>query len=275
VTRATIEVVEYTQITVHREGPVAVLTLTRPERLNAWTPTMAEEQVDAIRAANDDPSVGAIVMTGAGRGFCAGADMEATFRTRIDGGDPGNDTAAGVGGMPRGLDWVDFLRTSKPVVCAVNGAAVGIGTTMLLHCDLVYASPGARFQLPFVPLGLVPEAASSLLLPAIAGYQRAAELLLLGQPFTAEKALAAGFVTEIVPEAELLEYARNAAASIAALPPASVRLTKQLMKRPLGQAVPAQMEEERRIFAERLGSGEAKEAMTAFFEKRRPDFSRF
>src|SRR5262245_8920696 len=105
--------VEYTQITVDRDGPVAVITLNRPERLNAWTPTMAEEQVDAIRAANDDASVGAIVMTGAGRGFCAGADMEATFRTRIDGGDPGNDTDAGVGGMPKGLDWVDFLRTSK------------------------------------------------------------------------------------------------------------------------------------------------------------------
>jgi enoyl-CoA hydratase/carnithine racemase len=146
---------------------------------------------------------------------------------------------------------------------------------MLLHCDLVYASQGARFQMPFVPLGLVPEAASSLLLPMIAGYQRAAELLLLGQPFGAEKALAAGFVTEIVPEAELLEYARNAAAAIAALPPASVRAAKALMKRPLLQAIAAQMEEESRIFSERLQSGEAKEAMTAFFEKRKPDFSRF
>jgi enoyl-CoA hydratase/carnithine racemase len=129
--------------------------------------------------------------------------------------------------------------------------------------------------MPFVPLGLVPEAASSLLLPMIAGYQRAAELLLLGQPFTAEKALAAGFVTEIVPEDGLLEYARTAAAAVAALPPASVRLTKQLMKRQLGDAIAAQMQEEGRIFAERLQSGEAKEAMTAFFEKRKPDFSRF
>ncbi len=152
---------------------------------------------------------------------------------------------------------------------------MGIGTTMLLHCDLVYASPGTRFQMPFVPLGLVPEAASSLLLPMIAGYQRAAELLLLGRPFSAEKALAAGFVTEVIPEAELLEHARAAAASIAALPPASVRLTKQLMKRPLGEAIASQMAEEGRLFAERLQSGEAKEAMTAFFEKRKPDFTRF
>ncbi|MCC6210050.1 MAG: enoyl-CoA hydratase, partial [Burkholderiales bacterium] len=153
--------------------------------------------------------------------------------------------------------------------------AVGVGTTMLLHCDLVYASPGAGFQMPFVPLGLVPEAASSLLLPMVAGYQRAAELLLLGQPFGAEKALAAGFVTEIVPEAQLLERAAAAARAIAALPPASVRLAKSLMKRPLLESIAAQMQEEGRLFAERLQSAEAKEAMTAFFEKRKPDFSRF
>jgi enoyl-CoA hydratase/carnithine racemase len=146
---------------------------------------------------------------------------------------------------------------------------------MLLHCDFVYAAPNARFQMPFVPLGVVPEAASSLLLPMIAGYQRAAELLLLGQPFGAEKALAAGFVTEIVPEAELLEYARSAAAAVAALPPASVRHAKALMKRPLLEAIAAQMQEEGRVFAERLQSPEAKEAMTAFLEKRKPDFSRF
>jgi enoyl-CoA hydratase/carnithine racemase len=152
---------------------------------------------------------------------------------------------------------------------------VGIGTTMLLHCDLVYASPGARFQMPFVPLGLVPEAASSLLLPMVAGYQRAAELLLLGQPFSADRALAAGFVTEIVAEDKLLEHARNAAIAVAALPPASVRLTKQLMKRQLGAAIASQMQEEGRVFAERLQSGEAKEAMSAFFEKRKPDFSKF
>jgi len=139
----------------------------------------------------------------------------------------------------------------------------------------VYAAPNARFQLPFVPLGLVPEAASSLLLPAIAGYQRAAELLLLGQPFGSAKALGAGFVTEVVPEGELLEYARNAALALAALPPASVRLTKQLMKARTAEAVAAQIELEGAHFRERLASPEAKEAMTAFFEKRKPDFSRF
>ena len=112
---------DYTQITATVDGPVAVITLDRPEKLNAWTPRMAEEQVHAIQMANDDPHIGAIVMTGAGRGFCAGADMEVTFRTRIGGTDPGNDTAGGVGGMPAGIDWVALLRESKPIVCAVNG----------------------------------------------------------------------------------------------------------------------------------------------------------
>jgi len=157
----------------------------------------------------------------------------------------------------------------------VGGPAVGVGTTMLLHFDLIYAAPNARFQLPFVPLGLLPEAASSLLLPVIAGYQRAAELLLLGQPFTAEKAQAAGIVTEVVPEGELLERARQAALALAALPPASMRMTKELMKRGLAQAVRERMQEELGLFGERLRSPEAKEALSAFMEKRKPDFSRF
>ena len=166
-------------------------------------------------------------------------------------------------------------KVGKPVVAAVGGPAVGIGTTLLLHCDLVYAAPGARFQLPFVRLGLVPEAASSLLLPRVAGYQRAAAWLLLGQAFTAAEALAAGIVTEIVPEETLLARARAAAAALAVLPPESVRLTKQLMKRPVAAQVAEQMAEEARLFAERLQSAEAKEAMSAFIEKRKPNYSRF
>jgi enoyl-CoA hydratase/carnithine racemase len=163
----------------------------------------------------------------------------------------------------------------KPVVAAVGGPAVGIGTTLLLHCDLVYATPGARFQLPFVPLGIVPEFGSTLLLPMLAGYQRAAELLLLGQPFGAQKAQEAGIVTAIVPQESLLEEAAKAAAALAALPPASVRLTKRLMKARYAQGVNQAIAEEGRLFLERLASPEAKEAMSAFLEKRKPDFSRF
>ena len=133
---------------------------------------------------------------------------------------------------------------SKPVVAAVGGPAVGIGTTLLLHCDLVYAAPNARFQLPFVPLGLIPEFGSTFLLPLLAGYQRAAELLLLGQPFTAQKAYEAGIVTAVVPQENLLAEAEKCAMTLASLPPESVRLTKRLMKSRHGATLAATIEEE-------------------------------
>ena len=240
------------------------IEIARPEKKNALTQEMYRAMADALAAAEADGAVRAILIHGAPDCFTAGNDL----RDFLD--------RSASGGASSAFRFISALPTlAKPLIAAVGGPAVGIGTTLLLHCDLVYASPGARFQLPFVPLGLVPEAASSLLLPMVAGYQRAAELLLLGQPFPAEKALAAGIVTEIVPEDKLLDHARAAAAAVAALPPASVRLTKQLMKRQLAAPIAAQMEEEGRLFAERLQSGEAKEAMTAFFEKRKPDFSRF
>src|SRR3954454_1667049 len=132
----------YKTIEYATDGRVALITLNRPERLNAWTPSMAAEQAAAIGAANDDPSVGAIVMTGAGRGFCAGADMDETFGKRLDGVDPGNNTAEGSGGMPADVDWVDLARTSKPLIAAVNGAAVGIGMTMI--CPSTSSSPRPR-----------------------------------------------------------------------------------------------------------------------------------
>ena len=146
---------------------------------------------------------------------------------------------------------------------------------MLLHCDLVYAGESARFQLPFVPLGITPEFGSTLLLPLLAGYQKAAELLFLGQPFTAQKAKEVGMVNEVLPDAEVLERAEKVAAQLAALPPESLRLTQQLLKSAHSAALEARINEETRIFTERLSSPEAKEAMTAFLEKRKPDFSRF
>jgi enoyl-CoA hydratase/carnithine racemase len=241
---------------------IASIELARVEKKNALTADMYAAMTDALAAAESDRGARAILIHGTRDCFTAGNDLK--------------DFLAGPAGASEALRFISALsKVEKPLVAAVGGPAVGIGTTLLLHCDLVYAAPGARFQLPFVPLGLVPEGASSLLLPRIAGYQRAAELLLLGQAFTADKALAAGIVTEIVPEEALLARARAAAAAIAALPPASVRLTKQLMKQPIAAAVAAQMAEEARLFAERLQSGEAKEAMRAFLEKRKPDFSRF
>jgi len=250
-------------VNVRVRDRVLSIELARVDKKNALTADMYADMVAGFAQAEADNAVRAILIHGTRDCFTAGNDLNDFLARPASGPSPG-------------FQFISALpKLTRPLIAAVGGPAVGVGTTMLLHCDLVYASPAARFQMPFVPLGLVPEAASSLLLPMIAGYQRAAELLMLGQPFTAEKALAAGFVTAIVPEDGLLEYARTAAAAVAALPPASVRLTKQLMKRQLGAAIAAQMDEEMRLFAERLQSGEAKEAMTAFIEKRKPDFSGF
>jgi len=166
-------------------------------------------------------------------------------------------------------------RASKPLVAAVNGPAIGIGTTMLLHCDLVYAGESAQFQTPFVNLGLCPEAASSLLLPQLAGYQRAAEMLLLGQPFGATKAYEAGLVNGVFPGNKVFQHALAQVQQLAKQPPAAVRLAKKLMKKNSFAAVPVVMAEEGRCFIERLSSPEAAEALGAFFDGRPADFSRF
>ena len=246
--------IDYTQISVAREGVVSIITLDRPEKLNAWTPRMAEEQVQAIQAANDDPTIGAIVMTGAGRGFCAGADMEATFRTRIEGSDPGNDTAGGVGGMPAGLDWVSFLRASKPIVCAVNGAAVGIGVTMCLPADQIVASTAAKFGMGFIKMGLVPELASTRLLAARVGFGRASDLFLSGRLISGTEAHAIGLAT---------------ANSYAANPDLQLRMTKQLLtENVVDTDLRAIQRREQALLAECWKSAEHKEAVAAFIEKR-------
>jgi len=238
--------------------------LSRPEKKNALTGEMYRALSDALGRADSDAGVRAVLIHGKPDCFCAGNDLADFLHRPPEEGEP-----------PPLVFLARIAAARKPLVAAVGGPAVGIGTTMLLHCDFVYAAPGTRFQLPFVPLGIVPEAASTLLLPMIAGHRRAAELLLLGQPFDAAKAVAAGIVTAVVPEAELLEHALGVARALAALPPASVRLTKELMKRGVAAAVTERMEAEGRLFRERLSSPEAVEAFTAFFEKRKPDFSPF
>src|SRR3989440_3795832 len=220
---------------------------------------MYVQLADALAAADADRDVRAVLIHGAKDCFTAGNDLS-DFLKRPPGAQ-----------SPSWRFFEVLPALSKPIVAAVGGPAVGIGTTLLLHCDLVFATPAARFHLPFVGLGIVPEFGSTYLLPLLAGYQRAAELLLLGQPFTAEKALEVGIVTAVVPQAELLERAEHAAAALAALPPESVRLTKRLMKSAHAAAVKQQIDEEGRIFIERLASPEAKAAMSAFLEKRKPN----
>ena len=260
---------EYTQITVAHDGPVAIITLHRPDKLNAWTPRMAEEQVHAIEAANDDPRIGAIVMTGSGRGFCAGADMEATFQTRISGTDPGNDTAGGVGGMPAGLDWVAFLRSSKPIVCAVNGAAVGIGVTMCLPSDQIIASTASKFGMGFIKMGLVPELASTRLLAARVGFGRASDLFLSGRLISGTEAHAIGLADRLAEPDDLLPAALEVARSYAANPDLQLRMTKQLLtENVVDTDLGAIQPREQVLLAECWKSPEHKEAVAAFLEKR-------
>jgi enoyl-CoA hydratase/carnithine racemase len=243
---------------------VARIRFDRIEKKNAITVEMYPMLGNALAAADADPQVRAVLLHGTAECFTAGNDVGDFLRVERK---PGTSPAQAL--------FKVLPHMNKPVVAAVGGPAVGIGSTLLLHCDLVYAAPNARFQLPFVPLGIVPEFGSTLLLPLLAGYQRAAELLLLGQPFSAEKALEAGIVNAVVPQEKLLEHALQVALALAALPPESIRLTKRLLKARLAEPLAAAIEEETRIFTERLSSPEAKEALSAFVEKRKPDFSRF
>jgi enoyl-CoA hydratase/carnithine racemase len=245
------------------ENRVAYIELARLDKKNALTAQMYAQLAAALATADKDREVRAVLLHGAPDCFTAGNDV-------------GDFLKRPPGGASPAIGLFEVLpNMAKPVVAAVGGPAVGIGSTLLLHCDLVYAAPNARFQLPFVPLGIVPEFGSTYLLPLLAGYQRAAELLLLGQPFSAQKAYEVGIVTQIVPEKELLQKAKEAAQTLAALPAESIRLTKRLMKKRHGAALAETIAEETRTFTERLDSPEAKEAMSAFLEKRKPDFSRF
>jgi len=255
-------------LTTKADG-ILTIEFNRPERKNAITSSMYQAMADALIDGDKDPSVRAVFITGKPEIFTAGNDLDDFLKN-----------AAPVPGMPAESRPVfQFMRAlsgmAKPVVAAVSGAAIGIGTTMLMHCDLVYAADNAKFSLPFTQLGLCPEFASSLLLPQLAGYPRAAEKLLLGEPFLVQEALEMGLVSRVLPVAELRAFAELQAAKLVALPAASIRTTKALMKRARHDAIQAALGAESGRFAEMLQGAEAKEAFTAFFEKRKPDFSQF
>lgn len=263
----------YETLLYERRDAVALLTLNRPERLNAWTPRMSVDQADALARANADPAVGAIVMTGAGRGFCAGADMEATFQKRIDGQDPGERTDEGSGGLPRGLDWVALVRSSKPLLAAVNGAAVGVGLTMILPFDVIVASDRARFGMFFVRVGLVPELASTHFLVQRVGFGRASEMCLTGRMVEAEEAGRIGLADRVVAHEKLVDEAVALAASMAAHPDPQLRMIKELLTR---NGCATNLSEVQRLESEMLRAcwktSEHAEAVAAFREKRKPRF---
>lgn len=248
-------------IQVGTEGAVRTITFDRPEKRNAFTSEMYADLTDALEAADRDDAVRVVLLQGAGGAFTAGNDLHDFLEAP-----PSGEHSPVVRFL------YALVAFDKPLVAAVEGPAVGVGCTMLLHCDLVYASEDCRFQLPFVNLGLCPEAASSYLLPRVAGLQRASELLLLGEPFDALRAREAGIVNEVLPHEVVRDRALERARSLAARPPAAVKCTRDLLRTGLRERLEEVLGAEIQVFAGRLVSPEAKEAFQAFVEKRPPDF---
>lgn len=255
-------------ILVHTEAGVTTITLNRADKKNSLTEAMYATMADTLAAAAQDAAVRCVVFQGDMAIFSAGNDI-GDFLRQSAGGVPQPD-----GERPVWRFLHLLAAFPKPLVAAVCGPAVGIGTTLLLHCDLVYAGDNAAFSLPFVNLGLCPEAASSLLLPQMLGYHRAAEALLLGEPFMAEAALEVGLVNRVVPPAECNALAQAQARKLAAKPLTALIETKRLMKAGQAAQVRERMDEEGLSFGRLMGGPAAKEAFSAFMEKRRPDFSK-
>lgn len=247
------------QLLSHEREGILVLTIQRPEKRNALSVELYSALCAALAAAEADDGVRVVVLQGSGGSFTSGNDLGDFLKSPPT----GDDSPV--------LRFLQAISTfPKPLVAAVCGAAVGIGTTLLLHCDLVCASPSARFELPFVKLGLCPEAGASLLLPRLVGHQQAAELLLLGDTFDAERAMSLGLVNRLVAEDELFDCALALARQLAQQPPAAVRLTKALLKRHAAADLAATIREEGEHFVRRLASPEARQALTAFFARRPP-----
>jgi enoyl-CoA hydratase/carnithine racemase len=252
-----------TDILIDTTDAVMTLTINRVEKKNSFTQAMYESCADALASAAMDDAVRVVVVQGHATVFSAGNDIADFLSGAVASTDaPVFRFLRAIAGFP------------KPLIAAVCGPAVGVGTTMLFHCDLVYAGDNAAFSMPFVNLGLCPEAASSLLAPQMMGYHRAAEALLLGEPFMAEAALEVGLVNRIVPPTEANAVAQTQARKLAAKPLGALVETKRLMKAGQSAAIQSRMDEEVASFGRMLREPAAKEAFTAFMEKRRPDFSK-
>ncbi len=252
------------EIQVRRMGEVQIVRINRPEKKNALTRAMYDTMTAALKEAETDDAVAVNLIIGAGGVFCAGNDITDFAKRATDLGRPGGASSL-----------IQTLPTlAKPVVAAVDGLAIGVGVTMLFHCDLVYASPRASFRTPFLDLGLVMEAGSSYLAPSIMGHQRAFELLCLGEPYDADAGLRAGFVNRVIPAEDLEAEALKAAGRLAAKPRAALIAAKRLMKVGVKERALEQMGREAVLFAELLQSPEAREAFAAFLDKRKPDFAK-
>jgi len=248
-----------------QQNGILQIILNRPEKKNALTSAMYEAMVEILRDAEADSSVRVIVIGGNGDSFTAGNDIEDFVQKPWQGQ-----------AVPPAEQFIRAVAfAAKPVIAAVHGLAVGIGTTILLHCDLVYAAEDAKFVMPFVNLGIIPEAGSTLLLPSLIGQRRAAELLLLATPFSAQRAYELGIVNCVVPADQLASTVAAAALGLIEKPASAVRLAKQMMKQHLKADLDRVIRQEVLAIAGRLDSPETGEALRAFLEKRKPDFSRF
>ncbi|HEX3139842.1 MAG TPA: enoyl-CoA hydratase [Rhizobacter sp.] len=243
---------------------VYTIEIARPEKKNALTGAMYVAMAEGLNAAVADGAVRSVLITGQPGIFTSGNDLE-DFMKR----------SGSVSESPARVFMNALIACDKPVIAAVTGAAIGIGATLLLHCDFVYVSDEARLSMPFVSLGLVPEFASSHLIPQLMGQRKAAEKLLLGDPFTGQDAVDCGIANAVLPAAEVAPHARRVAERFNALPPGAVRASKKLMRGTVASQLFKTIEGENEVFAERLTSPEAKEAFSAFFQKRKPDFSQF
>ncbi len=240
-------------IEIAREGAVLSAAFARPQKKNAITGAMYEALIEAFDTAGRDPDIGAVVLSGKGGVFTAGNDIADFLAVAMH----------ELGEFPAWRFVSKLAEFEKPLVAAVDGLAIGVGTTLCFHCDLVYAAPSARFQMPFVNLGLVPEAGSSLLAPQRFGRAKATELLMLAEPFGAEEALRLGLVNALLPQAELLPHAMAKAAALAAKPRAALLATRRLLRGD-NEAVKARMAEEMHAFSAALKSPEAHAAFQAF-----------
>ena len=252
-------------INIKTTESILKIEIDRPDKKNALNGAMYYAMRDALIAGSDDPKVRAVIIYGTGGDFTAGHDL----KEWLEFSSSDQDTFPG-------KEFLDVLIPySKPVIAAVDGLAVGIGATMTIHCDLVYASEETRFQMPFVNLGVNPEAGSSFALPQLIGYHNAAEILLMGGMVTAKRAYDMGFVNAVVKQSELMDTAMQAALRIAELPPTPIRLAKSMMKKHFTDKIMETNDKEFRSFVDRLSSPEAGEAVQAFMEKRKPNFTRF
>jgi enoyl-CoA hydratase/carnithine racemase len=248
-------------ILTERSGNILRIQLNRPSRKNAMTVAMYNTMADLLNDAAKDDQVRVVLWHGAGDSFSAGNDIQDFLKN-----------PPGPGKSPQTRLIEALINFDKPIVVAVQGAAIGGGTTMLTHCDFVFAGENAKFQMPFVNLALVPEFGSSYSVPARIGYLRAAELILLGQPFDASRAAELGLVTRVVPDQELLATATKTASGLAEKPPRALQACKRLMKSSTREQLERAVKLEGEEFSERVRSAEAKEAFNAFLEKRKPNF---